>query len=270
MVKPVAAPPVRAFPSEELAQRVVMVTGGAQGVGRGIVHAVLAAGGSVAVGDIDAEAGKACVAELGQPDRVMFKRLDVSRETSVKAFVAAVLERFGRLDGLVNNAGIAGPDNGPLDTLELAEWRRRLGTNLDGAFLCAKHTLPALREARGAIVNIASSRAMQSEPHTEAYAASKGALVAFTHALAVSEGPVVRVNCISPGWIEVSAWKKPGQRKHPRLSERDHAQHPVGRVGVPEDIGTLASFLLSSRAGFMTGENIRADGGIAKRMYYEE
>lgn len=263
-----AAPPIRALPSEELNRSVVIVTGGAQGVGRGIVHAILAAGGTVAIGDIDAEAGRACVAELDAGERLMFKRLDVARESSVRGFVAAVVQRFGRLDGLVNNAGIADPDLGPLDRLTLVEWRRRLATNLDGAFLCVKHALPALRETRGAIVNIASSRAMQSEPHTEAYAASKGGLVAFTHALAISEGPRVRVNCISPGWIEVAAWKKPSARKRPALGERDHAQHPVGRVGVPEDIGMLAAFLLSSRAGFITGENIRADGGVAKRMHY--
>jgi len=112
--------------------------------------------------------------------------------------------------------------------------------------------------------------ALQSEPNTEAYAASKGGLVALTHALAISLGPQVRVNCVSPGWIDVSAWKKRGRRRPARLSRRDHAQHPVGRVGRPEDIGELAAFLLSDAAGFITGQNFVCDGGMTKKMIYDE
>lgn len=265
-------PPPMPFPAAavpELRDRTVLVTGGAQGIGRGVAQSVLAAGGRVLIGDLDAQAGQACLAEWGAGEAAAFLTLDVSREASVRRFVAAARKRFGAIHGLVNNAGIAGPVNGPLDALPLQAWRRRLGVNLDGAFLCAKHALPALRQAGdGAIVNIASSRALQSEPHTEAYAASKGALLAFTHALAISEGPAVRVNAISPGWIATDAWRKPSARRKPRLSAADHAQHPVGRVGTPEDIGALAVFLLSVRAGFITGENFVADGGMARKMQY--
>ncbi|UPG84923.1 SDR family oxidoreductase [Luteibacter aegosomatis] len=266
MVSPKNASPVPSIVSE-WPGKVILVTGGAQGIGRGIAEAVLAAGGSVAIGDLDAEAGKACLDEWDVGDRASFAVLDVSKETSVRRFVAAARRRFGRIDGLVNNAGIAGPENGPLEDLDWAEWKRRIDTNLGGTFLCSKHALPELKKANGAIVNVSSSRAHQSEPNTEAYAASKGGIVAFTHALAVSAGPV-RVNAINPGWIVVDEWKKPSQRKKPKLSAADHAQHPVGRVGLPPDIGALAVFLLSSQAGFITGENFTVDGGMARRMRY--
>lgn len=266
-----AGPPQPLPPAQpELRERVVLVTGGAQGIGRGVAQAVLAAGGRVWIGDTDAEAGHACIEEWGAGDAAAFLKLDVAREASVRRWIAAAGKRFGRIDGLVNNAGIADPHTGPLEQLPLKEWRRRLATNLDGAFLCAKHALPWLRQAPdgGAVVNIASSRALQSEPDTEAYAASKGALLAFTHALAISAGPAVRVNAISPGWIVTDAWRKPSARRTPKLGAADHAQHPVGRVGEPPDIGALAAFLLSSRAGFITGENFVVDGGMVRKMQY--
>jgi NAD(P)-dependent dehydrogenase (short-subunit alcohol dehydrogenase family) len=247
--------------------KVVLVTGGAQGIGKGIAEAVLEAGGSVVIGDLDAEAGKACLDQWDVGDRAAFAVLDVAKEASVRRFVDTALRRFGRIDGLVNNAGIADPVTGPLEQLAWSEWKRRIDTNLGGTFLCCKHALPALKSSNGAIVNISSSRAHQSEPDTEAYAASKGGMVAFTHALAISAGPV-RVNAINPGWIAVDDWKKPSQRRKPKLSAADHTQHPVGRVGLPPDIGGLAVFLLSSQAGFITGENFTVDGGMSRKMQY--
>lgn len=266
-----AIPPApRPATEPALRDRVVLVTGGAQGIGRGVAQAVLAAGGRVWIGDTDTEAGHACIEEWAAGDAAAFRPVDVASEASVKRWVAAAGKRFGRIDGLVNNAGIADPHTGPLEQLALAEWRRRLAVNLDGAFLCAKHALAWLREAPGggAIVNIASTRALQSEPDTEAYAASKGALLAFTHALAISAGPAVRVNAISPGWIVTDAWRKPSARSAPKLSAADHAQHPAGRVGTPPDIGALAAFLLSPQAGFITGENFVVDGGMVRKMQY--
>jgi len=171
--------------------------------------------------------------------------------------VRQVVRRFGRLDALVNNAGIASPANGPVEQLALAEWNRRIGVNLTGAFLVTKHAVPHLRRVRGAIVNIASTRALQSEPDTEAYAAAKGGLVALTHALAVSLGPKVRVNCVSPGWIA-----------HARVKQQDHEQHPVGRVGRDRDVAELVAFLLSDAAGFATGQNYVLDGGMTRKMIY--
>lgn len=145
-----------------------------------------------------------------------------------------------------------------------------IGTNLTGMFLCVKHSVSHLRCARGAIINIASTRAIQSEPNTEAYSAAKGGVLAFTHALAMSLGPDIRVNCISPGWIDVSEWKKCRLAKNPHFTEQDHAQHPAGRVGKPEDIATLVAFLISDEAEFITGQNIIVDGGMTKKMIYVE
>jgi NAD(P)-dependent dehydrogenase (short-subunit alcohol dehydrogenase family) len=109
---------------------------------------------------------------------------------------------------------------------------------------------------------------LQSEPDTEAYAASKGGLIALTHAMAVSVGPAVRVNVILPGWIATDAWKKPQERRRPKLSRQDHLQHPAGRVGTPEDIGTLAVYLLSDASRFVTGQSFVVDGGMTIKMQY--
>jgi NAD(P)-dependent dehydrogenase (short-subunit alcohol dehydrogenase family) len=122
----------------------------------------------------------------------------------------------------------------------------------------------------GAIVNIASTRAFMSEPNTEAYSASKGGIVALTHAMAISLAPHrIRVNCISPGWIEVRDWKKSGERKAPHHTRADRDQHPVGRVGTPEDIAEACEFL-AEHAGFMTGQTIVIDGGMTVKMIYAE
>ncbi|HEY0199841.1 MAG TPA: SDR family oxidoreductase [Rhodanobacter sp.] len=261
-------PAIAEHDPQPLRSRVVLITGGAQGIGRGIAQEVLGAGGSVMIGDLDVEAGRACLDEWNIGARAAFGRLDVSRETSVRRWIAAARKRFGRIDGLVNNAGIADPHRGKLVDLTLANWNRYLATNLTGAFLCSKHALPALAEAHGAIVNIASTRALQSEPDTEAYAASKGGLLALTHAMAISAGPDVRVNAILPGWIATDAWRKPAARRAPKLSNQDQAQHPAGRVGTPEDIGALAVYLLSAQAGFVTGQHFTVDGGMTVKMQY--
>ncbi|TAL82989.1 MAG: SDR family oxidoreductase [Rhodanobacter sp.] len=253
---------------QPLRDRVVLVTGGAQGIGRGIAQAVLAAGGNVMIGDLDAAAGRACLREWQVGQRAAFRHLDVSREASVRRWIDAAMRRFGRIDGLVNNAGIADPHRGPVTELSLTEWNRYLGSNLTGAFLCSKHALPALARAQGAIVNIASTRALQSEPDTEAYAASKGGLLALSHALAVSTGPAVRVNAILPGWIATDDWRKPEARKVPALEPQDRAQHPVGRVGTPRDVGALAVYLLSTQSGFVTGQSFVLDGGMTVKMQY--
>lgn len=246
--------------------KVFLVTGGARGIGRAIVKRLAEDGARVCIVDSDRGAGLDAAKEYGE--NTMFVRADVASERDVRRAVATCARWGRRLDGVVNDAAIADPAVGPLEGLSLAKWRRFLDVNLTGSFLVAKHAVVHLRRARGAIVNLGSTRALQSEANTEAYAATKGGIVALTHAMAVSLGPDVRVNCISPGWIATDELAPRGQRKKPRLKPADHAQHPVGRVGKPEDVAGLCAWLLSDEAAFMTGQNLVVDGGMTRKMIY--
>lgn len=243
--------------------RVALVTGAARGIGLGIAAWLICEGWQVVLGDLDRKRGSKVAKALG--DNAWFITLDVAEEAQVRGAVSEVLGQFGRLDALICNAAVANPDNGPLETLSLAKWNRTLAVNLTGPLLLAKHCAPYLRAHGGAVVNIASTRARQSEPDTEAYAASKGGLVALTHALAVSLGPDIRVNAVSPGWIDA---RDPSERRAEPLSDEDHAQHPSGRVGTVEDVAALVAWLLSRQSGFVTGQEFVVDGGMTRKMIY--
>jgi NAD(P)-dependent dehydrogenase (short-subunit alcohol dehydrogenase family) len=246
--------------------KTAIITGGAQGIGKAIAKAFLEKGWTAVIADTDREAGEETVREFNILGRIEYIQTDVSNEEQVEKLVELTIKQFERIDALINNAGIA--VNKPLETLSLEEWNRVLGINLTGTFLCAKHSSPHLQRNGGSIINIASTRAFMSEASTEAYSASKGGVVALTHALAVSLGPGIRVNCISPGWIETGPWKKKSQRNTVDLSEEDHLQHPAGRVGTPEDISSLVLYLVSTEASFLTGSNLIADGGMTRKMIY--
>jgi NAD(P)-dependent dehydrogenase (short-subunit alcohol dehydrogenase family) len=252
----------------DLKGKVVIVTGGAQGIGKGITEHFLGLGMKVVIADIDEEAGREALEKLNRPGELKFVRTDVSIETDAKNAVEKAVEYFGGIYALINNAGIASPGKTPPDELKLESWNRVIGVNLTGSFLMAKFAIPHLKESKGAIVNISSTRSIQSEPNTEAYAATKGGILALTHALAVSLGGKVRVNCISPGWIDVGKLKKSGARKKYELTQADHEQHPAGRVGKAEDIAEMAAFLISEKAGFITAQNFIVDGGMTKKMIY--
>jgi NAD(P)-dependent dehydrogenase (short-subunit alcohol dehydrogenase family) len=240
------------------AGRTYLVTGAARGIGQAIAQALVEASGQVAMVDIDATAGAETAAALG--GNAMYIEGDVGLPATAEKAIARAVDRFGRIDGLVNNAGIS--CNRPVDELSLEDWNRVLSVNLTGTFLFAQAAAPHLAASgHGAIVNMASTRARMSEPGTEAYSASKGGIVALTHALAASLSPAVRVNCISPGWIHT---------KGPAPAGEDHAQHLAGRVGTPDDIAALALWLLSDAAGFVTGADYVADGGMTRKMIYVE
>jgi len=243
----------------------IIVTGGAQGIGKIISKQLLEKGFSVSVFEIDEEAIEEFKVETGS-ENIAFFSTNVSDEESVQKSVAASFKRFGNISGLINNAAIQ--IDKPVTELTLDEWNRVIGTNLTGAFLCAKHTAPFLKNSNGSIVNISSTRAFQSEPNTEAYSASKGGILALTHALAMSLAPEIRMNCISPGWIDVSGIKKKSKANQIELSEVDHQQHPAGRVGKPADIANMVLFLLNPENDFITGQNFIIDGGMTKKMIY--
>jgi len=238
---------------------VALVTGGANGIGRAIARHLLAAGWRVGIVDLPKSGMRRAFAPNAR--NVMLIEGDVGEETSAARGVGRMLDHFGRLDALVSNAGIM--MRKPLRRLTLAEWHRVIDTNLTATYLFARAAEKPLRASRGAIVTIASTRASMSEPNTESYAASKGGIVALTHALAVSLGPDIRVNCVSPGWIET--------KNYNALRRKDHAQHPAGRVGKPSDIAEIVAWLLDGeRSGFITGANFVVDGGMTRKMIYEE
>jgi len=250
----------------EFENKTIIVTGGGRGIGLCITQFFLREGAKVFAMEIDEHNLRTALEFLDLPGAV-FIRGNVSNEAAVADLIASAQDRTGRIDFLINNAGLL-PSEDPIEQRSWADFRRRIEVNLGGAFLCAKYAASALRQNHGAIVNIASTRALMSEGGTEAYAASKGGLVALTHSLAMSLAPEVRVNCISPGWIVTDAYA-PG-REPTRLSDEDHAQHPVGRVGRPEDIAHMVLYLCSSKAGFITGQNFIIDGGMTKKMIYVE
>jgi len=247
-------------------QPVAIITGGAQGIGRQTAETLISNGYTVIIADIDNEACEETVADLKLSGNIHFIRTDVSNENDVIQLVEKTIQFFGRIDVLINNAAIG--INKTVTELSLAEWNDVMGVNLTGAFLCSKYAIPHLRKNKGSIINMCSTRAFMSEKDTEAYTASKGGIFALTHSLAVSLGPDIRVNSISPGWIEVSELKKKSERKAPVLSEQDHLQHPAGRVGKTTDISSMILFLISPENSFITGQNFIIDGGMTKKMIY--
>lgn len=247
----------------------ILITGGANGIGRATAMHFHGLGWQVIGLDTDTEA----LAELRGAlprESALFLSCDVGRESEVRNAFERIAEWLGEcpLDCLVNNAGIADPVTGPLEELELAEWQTWIDASMTGAFLVTRASLAFLRRsACASIANISSTRAVMSEPDTFAYAAAKGGLDALTHSLAVSLGPRIRANAIRPGWIETGPWQKEGKRSHPEHRPKDREQHPVGRIGRPEDIAEAVAYLHA--AGFVTGQHLNIDGGMTAKMIYE-
>ncbi|KAA3436819.1 SDR family NAD(P)-dependent oxidoreductase [Rufibacter hautae] len=253
--------------------KIILITGGAQGIGRGLAQAFALEKAHVVITDLDWEAGADALAWLGKQHLTIdFIPCDVSKEQQVQQLMNKVRQVYGRLDVLINNAGIAAPVRRSLAQLPVEEFDKVLSVNLRGPFLCAKYALPLLEKGTNpTILNITSTRAFMSEPDTFGYTAAKGGLESLTHSMAISLAPQrIRVNAISPGWIETGPWQKDGKKTEPQHSQEDKEQHPVGRVGNPEDIAEAALFLCSEKAGFITGQSLTIDGGMTVKMIYHE
>ena len=242
--------------------RRVFVTGAGHGIGRAIVEAFVEAGDRVAFCDIDPVRGE----EVAQRTGARFFALDVCDKEALECAVSALLEEWGDLDVVVNNVGIGGFE--PITTTTVEHFEQVLNTNLRSAFITSR-MMAIHRAGQGAtnpygrIVNLCSTRYLQSEPHSEAYAASKGGIWSMTHALAVSLAPYhITVNCIAPGWISV--------QEDEILRPEDHAFHLSGRVGRAEDIARTCLFLCDAKSDFINGQCITVDGGVTKKMIYPE
>ncbi len=240
----------------------VIVTGGANGIGRAIVKAFAENGANVIIADVDETAGKKLEEEiLKNKHQTQFIRADISDPESAKTMVQDAYDKFGPVDILINNAGIS--EFTPFFDLDIEGWDRVINTNLRGAFVCSQACAKGMKEnGGGTIINIASTRALMSESNSEAYAASKGGLLGLTHSMAASLSlNKITVNAISPGWIHTGDYNK--------LREKDHKQHFSQRVGNPDDIARACLFLCDPKNNFITGENLIIDGGMTRKMIYE-
>ena len=247
----------------------LLITGAGNGIGRATLMHFAGKGWKVIGLDKDAEA----LAELRDAlprEKALLLTCDVGREGEVAKAFERIAEWLGGqpLHCLVNNSGIADPYCGPLEDVALADWQAWIDASLTAAFLVSRAALPHLRRADSAsIANISSTRAVMSEPESFAYAAAKGGIDALTHSMAVTLGPKIRVNAIRPGWIETGPWQKSAARSHPEHRDKDRDQHPVGRIGTPEDIAGAVDYLHG--AGFVTGQHLNVDGGMTVKMIYE-
>ncbi|WP_238917420.1 SDR family oxidoreductase [Clostridium sp. YIM B02555] len=234
-------------------ERGILVTGGAYGIGKQTCIDFLEAGDKVCFIDFNKDLGEEFSKKY---DNLYFYHGDVSKSDNLKGFVQFAKEKLGRIDVLVNNA--CKGNKGILSDLDYDGFDYVLAVGLKAPYELSRLCKEELIKNKGRIINIASSRAFQSEPDSEAYASTKGGIVALTHALAMSLGPNVLVNCIAPGWIDVDESES--------FSKEDIAALPAGKVGTPKDISIMILFLC--KHDFITGETFVIDGGMSKRMIY--
>ncbi|MFC5559901.1 glucose 1-dehydrogenase [Ureibacillus thermophilus] len=244
--------------------KTVIVTGAGNGIGKGVALLYAEKGANVLVADVDEKRGKQTVDLIqSKGGNALFVKTDVRFEEEIVRLMEIANLTFGRIDILINNAGISAFKS-PFE-LSIDEWDNIINTNLRSVFLASREAAKYMRNNKegGSIVNIASTRAIMSEPNSEAYAASKGGIVALTHALAASfSEDRITVNAISPGWIETGDYSK--------LRDIDHEQHLSKRVGRPEDIARACLYLTAKENNFVTGINLIVDGGMTRKMIYEE
>jgi NAD(P)-dependent dehydrogenase (short-subunit alcohol dehydrogenase family) len=248
--------------------KIAVVTGGAHGIGRASAKALGAEGAKVAIGDVDETDGKACAKDiLGAGGEAVFVRTDVTSMDDVRALVGAAVERWGRLDVMVNNVGVA--IGGAAGEMSEDDWRRVIDVNLTGVWRGMRVAIPIMIEAGGgSIVNMSSVQGHVGFVGWSGYAASKGGVDALTRQAAVEYAPRgIRVNAIVPGTILTEM----NERILREVDDPDalqaewKAMHPVGRVGTPEEVAAVVVFLASEESSFVTGESLRVDGGMVVR-----
>lgn len=250
---------------ESLQNKIVFVTGGANGIGRSIVKAFCKERADVTFCDMDEKAGKQLSEEM-KSYKCSFAQLDVSDAGALSDLIHTIISQKGNIDIIINNVGVS--NFGSILDVSIEDFDKVLDINLRPIFILAKslakhRSLNKELNTYGRIINMASTRYLMSEPNSEAYAASKGAIVSLTHALAISLSEFnITVNCISPGWIDTGHYGD--------LRPEDHKQHPSGRVGKPEDIARTCLFLCDPANDFINGQNIVVDGGMTKKMIYIE
>lgn len=248
----------------DFSNKTVIVTGAGNGIGKGIALLYAEKGANVIVADVDEKAGAKTVDAIKEKGgNALFVKTDVRDEEEIVRLMEIANLTFGRIDILINNAGVS-VFKSPFE-LSIEEWDDIINTNLRSVFLASREAAKYIRKnkAGGSIVNIASTRAIMSEPNSEAYAASKGGIIALTHALAASFSEYrITVNAISPGWIETGDYSK--------LRKIDHEQHLSKRVGKPDDIARACFYLTAKENDFVTGVNLIVDGGMTRKMIYEE
>jgi meso-butanediol dehydrogenase / (S,S)-butanediol dehydrogenase / diacetyl reductase len=240
--------------------RTVLVTGAGSGIGAACVRRLFAEGASIVAADVRREEVDKVVSEFQETDRIYSVGVDVSDRNQVAAFVSGAVQRFGKLYGLVNSAGIRGV--GSVLDVDFETWRRVLSVNLDGTFNVCQAFARAVTEARtpAAIVNLSSAAGIRGVPNRLPYAASKYGIVGITQTMALELGPLgVRVNAVVPGMIRTPLTEV--MFKDPENVRRIRAAHPIGREGQPEEVAAAISFLLSDDAGFITGVALPVDGG---------
>lgn len=242
----------------ENARKVALVTGAARGIGLAAARRFLADGWNVAMLDIDAETLSGAVAAIGMPDCALAIEADISREADIRAAIDAIRVRFGRLDALVNNAGIAVFK--PLLETTPEEWNRVMAVNLTGPFLSALIAAPLMREHGGAIVNITSISGIRASTLRVAYGTSKAALKHLTKQQAVELASLgIRVNAVAPGPVDTAMAK---QVHSPEIRRDYHDAIPLNRYGLEEELAEAIFFLCSDRASYITGQVLAVDGGF--------
>lgn len=243
--------------------KVIIVTGASNGIGASIVEAYIKQGAKVVLADFDEENALSLIERVGRSENSLFIKTDVRIEADIQYLMNETIARFGQIDILINNAGKSVFKS--FYDLSLDEWEDVINTNLRSVFLCSREAAKVMRTNKegGSIINMSSTRAYMSEPNTESYSASKGGIMAITHALANSLAEDhITVNSISPGWIETKHYEE--------LREIDHEQHLSKRVGKPSDIARACLFLTNKENNFITGTNLTIDGGMTVKMIYEE